>query len=150
MRTGLAAIWITVLTALGACSDSPYQPDPEALVGEFSARAGSGFETYDLFLAVDQVSDSVRGLWSLSYPTTCFTHDGPFSGTLSGERLLLRLRPDEPHEATFEVSLRVLPGDSVLTGRILSVIPGTSPLCFSDYAPITLHYGDVNGLPTGR
>jgi hypothetical protein len=150
MRPGLAALWIGALTALGACGDSPYQPDPAALVGEFSGRAGSDFATYDLFLAVDQVSDSVRGVWSLSYLTSCSTHDGPFSGTLSGERLLLRLRPDSPDEATFDVSLRVLRGDSGLSGQIVSVVPGASPLCFSDYAPITLHYGDVNGLPIGR
>lgn len=150
MKQGLTALWISALTALAACSDSPYQPNPGALVGEFSGRAGSDFETYNLFLAVDQVSDSVRGLWSLSYLTTCATHDGPFSGTLSGDRLRLRLRPDAPDEATFELSLQVLRGDSVLSGQIVSVVPGAAPLCFSDYAPITLHYGDVNGLPLGR
>jgi hypothetical protein len=150
MRHGLTAVWIAALTALAACSDSPYQPNPEALVGEFSGRAGSGLETYDLFLAVDEVGDSVRGLWSLAYVTSCSTYDGAFSGTLSGERLELTLRPDEPYEATIEVALQVLPGDSVLRGRILSVAPGTSPLCFSDHAPFTLHYGDVNGLPIGR
>jgi hypothetical protein len=127
-----------------------YQPNPGALVGEFSGRAGSDLETYDLFLAVDEVSDSVRGLWSLSYLTSCTTHDGPFSGTLAGDRLLLRLRPDEAYEATLEVSLRVLRGDSVLSGQILSVVPGADPLCFADHAPITLHYGDVTGLPVGR
>jgi hypothetical protein len=150
MRPRLAALWITALTVLGACSDAPYQPNPGALVGEFSGRAGSDFETYDLFLAVDQVSDSVRGLWSLSYLTSCTTHDGPFSGTLAGDRLLLRLGPDEPTEATFEVSLRVFRGDSVLSGEIVSAVPGTDPLCFAEHAPITLHYGDVNGLPLGR
>jgi hypothetical protein len=150
MRPALAALGLTALAAVVACGNSPYQPDPGALVGEFSGRAGSDFETYDLFLAVDQVSDSVRGLWSLSYLTTCSTHDGPFSGTLSGDNLLLRLQPDEADEATFEVSLRVLRGDSVLSGQIISVVPGASPLCFSDYARIRLHYGDVNGLPVGR
>lgn len=130
--------------------DSPYQPNPGALVGAFSGRAGSDLETYDLFVAADQVSDSVRGLWSLSYLTSCSTHDGPFSGTLSGDRLLLHLRPDTPDEATFEVSLQILRGDSVLSGQIVSVVPGAAPLCFSDYAPITLRYGDVNGLPIGR
>jgi hypothetical protein len=150
MKIRLAALWLTVLTTLAACSDSPYQPDPGALVGEFSGRAGSDSETYDLFLAIDQVSDSVHGLWSLAYLTSCSTHDGPFSGTLSGDRLLLRLRPDEAYEATFELSLRVLRGDSLLTGRILSVVPGASPVCFSEYAAITLHHGDVGGLPIGR
>jgi hypothetical protein len=150
MRSALAALGLTALATVVACDDSPYQPNTGALVGEFSGRAGSDLETYELFLAVDQVSDSVRGLWSLSYLTSCSTHDGPFSGTLSGDRLLLRLQPDEADEATFEVSLRVLRGDSVLSGQIISVVPGASPLCFNDYAPITLYYGDVNGLPIGR
>ena len=150
MKSGFAALWIAASTALGACSDSPYQPEQAALVGEFSGRAGTDFKTYHLFLAVDEVSDSVRGLWSLSYVTTCFTHDGPFSGSLSGDRLRLRLRPDEPHESTFEVGLRVLPGDSVISGQVALVVPGEGPQCFSDHAPITLHYGEVNGLPLGR
>lgn len=139
MRPVLAACDIAAFIALGACSDSPYQPNPGALVGEFSGRAGTDFRTYDLVLTIDQVSDSVRGHWSLSYVTTCSTHDGPFSGTLSNDRLALRMNPDETYEATVEVSLRVLPGDTVLTGRIVSVLAGGQPLCFSDHAPITLH-----------
>jgi hypothetical protein len=71
MKAGLAALWVAALTVGGACSDSLYQPNPGALVGEFS-------------------------------------------------------------------------------GEILSVVPGADPLCFADHAPITLHYGDVNGLPVGR
>lgn len=150
MKSGFAALWIAASTVFGACSDSLYQPDPAALVGEFSGRAGTDFKTYDLFLAVDEVTDSVRGVWSLSYVTTCFTHDGAFSGSLSGDHLRLRLRPDEPHESTFEVSLRVLPGDSVISGQVALVILGEGPQCFSDHAPITLHQGEVNGLPLGR
>ena len=136
----------------------PLRAQPERLVGEFSGRAGSGFETYDLFLAVDPVSDSVRGVWSLSFTATCATQDGPFSGILEGDRLQLRLRPDEAAEATLDVSLRVLPGDSLLSGQLSIVAPGSYPtdyqgpvLCGSDeLAPITLHYGDVAGLPIGR
>jgi len=65
------------------------------------------------------------------------------------------LRPDEGYEATFDVTLRVLPGDSVLTGRLtlreLGSVPGGEPtLCFDEFAPITLHYGEVDGLPIGR
>src|SRR5919107_2975455 len=55
-----------------------YQPVAEHLVGEFSGRGGENFKAYDLFLAIDEVSDSVRGLWSLFLRTTCATHDGQF------------------------------------------------------------------------
>lgn len=150
MRPAIAALCITASVAIEACGDSPYQPDADSLIGEFIGSGGAESKAYSLFLAVDEVSDSVRGLWSLSYGTSCFTHDGSFGGTLSGDQLLLRLRPDEPDEATFDVRLRVLPGDSVLSGRIISVVPGAVPPCFSDYAPLTLHYGEVGGLPLGR
>jgi hypothetical protein len=134
----------------GACSDA-YEPTPEHLLGEFSGRAGEGFQDYELFLAVDQVSDSVRGLWSLSFSATCATHDGPFSGTLNGDELRLQLRSDEGGEATLDLRLRVLPGDSVLTGALTVVVPGSVPLCGTDdLDPITLHFGEVTGLPIGR
>jgi hypothetical protein len=139
-----------------ACSDTPYEPVSERLLGEFSGRAGSGFETYDLSLAVDEVSDSVRGLWSLSFTATCATHDGPFSGVLNEDRLRLRLRPDEDYEATLDLVVRVQPGDSVLSGRLILVAPGTHPagfpaLCGSDsLAAVTLHAGEVAGFPVGR
>ena len=151
------------LVALGllvACESSgmpvpEYEPTPGALVGEFSGSAGSDFETYNLFLAVDQVGDSVRGVWSLSFPATCSTHDGPFSGSLEGAELRIRLRPDEGYEATLELLAQVLPGDSVLTGNLSLVAAGDvgegPALCGSDQlAPITLHYGEVDGLPLGR
>jgi hypothetical protein len=138
-----------------ACGDSPYQPTPEALVGEFSGTAGDGFEAYSLFLAVDEVGDSVRGLWSLSFMAACATHDGPFSGTLTGDRLRLRLRPDEGYEVTLDLNAQVFPGDSVLAGPLTLVAAGdggTGPaLCGSDQlAPIRLTYGEVGGLPVGR
>jgi hypothetical protein len=149
--------WCTLLAVviLVACGDSPYEPTPARLVGEFSGRAGQDFQTYDLFLAVDQVDDSVRGLWSLAFQTSCSTHDGPFSGTLEGDQLRLRLRPDEDSEATFDLTLKVIPGDSVLNGRLTllelgSVPGGGSTLCFNQFAPIALHYGEVDGLPIGR
>ncbi|HET6577633.1 MAG TPA: hypothetical protein VFG66_04885 [Gemmatimonadales bacterium] len=150
--------WTTFLAValLGACGEAPYEPTPEHLIGAFSGHAEDGFETYDLFLAVDQAADSVRGLWSLSFTATCATHDGPFSGTLDGDQLHLRLRPDEASEATLDLQVRVLPGDSVLSGRLTLVQAGTVPagspaLCGSDeLAPITLHYGEVAGLPIGR
>lgn len=150
--------WSTLLAfaLLGACSDAPYEPTPERLIGEFSGLSGDGFQTYGLFLAVDQVDDSVRGIWSLSFQATCATHDGPFSGTLDGDQLRLRLQPDEDYEATLDLRMRVLPGDSVLTGRLTLVAPVSGPdglpvLCGSDeLAPITLHFGEVAGLPIGR
>jgi len=146
---------LLALALLGACGDAPYEPTPVRLVGEFSGRAGEDFRAYDLFLAVDQVDDSLRGLWSLAFQTTCSTHDGSFSGSLDGDQLRLHLRPDEGYEATFDLTLRVLPGDSVLTGRLtlreLGSVPGGGPtLCFDEFAPITLHYGEVDGLPIGR
>ncbi|HEX7336080.1 MAG TPA: hypothetical protein VF252_02635 [Gemmatimonadales bacterium] len=107
-------------------------------------------QTYDLFLAIDEVADSVRGLWSLAFVTTCATHDGPLSGTLHGDQLRLRLRPDEAYEATFDLTVRVLPGDSVLSGGLTVVAVGTEPLCFDDFASIRLHQGEVDGLPLGR
>jgi hypothetical protein len=139
-----------------ACGDALYEPTPDRLLGEFSGRAGAGFETYDLFLAVDQVGDSVRGVWSLSFTATCATHDGPFSGVLQGDRLRLHLRPDESYEATLDLVVRVLPGDSVLTGRPTLAARGSLPegspaLCGSDsLAAITLHAGEVAGFPVGR
>ena len=81
------------------CSDSLYEPMLAHLVGEFSGQAGTDFKTYYLFLAIDRVADSVRGLWSLAFQTTCATHDGPFSGRLVGDQSQLRLRPDEDYEA---------------------------------------------------
>ena len=134
------------MALLVACGDSPYEPTPARLIGEFNGRAGEDFRTYDLFLAVDQVDDSVRGRWSLAFQTTCSSHDGPFSGTFDGDQLRLRLRPDEGYEATFDVTLRVLPGDSVLAGRLTLVELGSVPgggltLCFNEFGPITLHYG---------
>jgi hypothetical protein len=145
-------IWSTLLLAVlfGACGDAPYEPTPADLVGEFSGQAGESFQTYGLFLAVDQVDDSVRGLWSLSFQTSCSTHDGPFSGTLDGDQLRLRLRPDEDYEVTFDLTLRVVPGDSVLTGRVTLVESGSETLCFDEFAPMTLHFGEVGGLPIGR
>ena len=146
---------LAALALLLACGDSPYQPTPEALVGEFSGTAGTGFETYNLFLAVDEVGDSVRGVWSLSFTATCSTHDGLFSGTLEDDQLRIRLRPDDVYEATLDLNARVLPGDSVLTGALTLVAPGDvgegPALCGSDQlAPIRLQYGEVGGLPIGR
>jgi hypothetical protein len=145
--------WCSALFAfalLVACSDSTYEPTPGNLIGEFSGRAGRDFDTYDLFLAVDEVTDSVRGLWSLAFVTTCSTHDGPFSGTLNGDQLRLRLRPDEGYEATLDLTVRVLPGDSELSGGLTVVALGSDPLCFEDFASIRLHQGEVDGLPIGR
>jgi hypothetical protein len=152
MSQQLGGRWAALvgLSLLAACGETSYEPTPARLVGEFSGRAGDGFQTYDLFLSVDAAGDSVRGLWSLAFLTSCSTHDGPFSGTLEGDRLKLRLRPDEGYESTFDVDVRVLPGDSVLTGNLSLVQMGGEPLCFEEYAPITLHYGEVNGLPIGR
>jgi hypothetical protein len=137
-----------------ACGDTPpYEPTPARLLGEFSGAAGTGFETYGLFLAVDQVTDSVQGLWSLGFQALCATHDGPFSGVLQGDLLRLRPRPDEAFEATLDLFLRVLPGDSVLIGRPILVAPGSVPegaaaLCGSDsLAAVTLHAGEVAGWP---
>ncbi len=141
---------LVAVALLLACSDTPYEPTPEHLIGEFSGRAGQDFQTYDLFIAIDEVTDSVRGLWSLAFLTTCSTHDGPFSGTLEGDQLRLRLRPDEGYEATFDLSVRVQHGDSVLNGGLVLVAVGSEPLCFDDFASIRMHQGEVNGLPIGR
>ena len=143
--------WRTLLivSLCGACSDA-YEPTPERLIGEFSGRAGEGFQDYELFLAVDQVGDSVRGLWSLNFSATCATHDGPFSGVLDGDQLRLRLRADEASEATLDLRVQVHPGDSVLTGTPTVAVPGSEPLCGSDdLAAISLHQGEVAGWPAG-
>ncbi|HET6798445.1 MAG TPA: hypothetical protein VFH40_14895 [Gemmatimonadales bacterium] len=149
--------WAAVIGALLlACGDTPYEPTPARLLGEFSGQAGTGFQTYDLFLAIDEVRDSVRGLWSLTWQASCATQDGPFSGVLDGDQLRLRLLPDETHEATLDLRVRVQPGDSVLSGRVTLVAAGSVPqgspaLCISDeLAPITLHYGEVAGFPIGK
>jgi hypothetical protein len=149
--------WLVVLGAvLLACGDSTYEPTPARLIGEFSGQAGTGFQTYDLFLAVDEVGDSLRGLWSLAFQATCATQDGPFSGVLDRDQLRLRLQPDETHEATLDLLVRVQPGDSVLSGRLTLVSAGSVPprfpaLCISDeLAPIILHHGEVAGFPIGR
>lgn len=135
----------------------PTNRPPRDLIGEFAGQAGNEFETYNLFLAVDQVDDSVRGLWSMSFQATCATHDGPVSGTLVGDQLQLRLRPDEDYEATLDLWLRVSPGDTVLSGRPILVEPGSVPgyggpaLCGSDeFDPVVLHQGEVEGMPIGR
>jgi hypothetical protein len=128
----------------------PYQPNPEHLLGEFSGRAGTNFAAYDLFLAVDEVTDSVRGLWSLSFRSTCATHDGQFSGTLEGNQLRLRLRPDQTSDPTLDVNAWLLPGDTLLAGNMALVQLGTDALCFTTFEPFTLLSGDVPGLPIGR
>jgi hypothetical protein len=139
------------LTLLLACNDSPYEPIPVRLIGEFSGHAGQGFRVYDLFLAMDEVSaDSVRGLWSLAFVTTCSTTDGRFSGTLTGDHLELNLQPDQKDETTFDLTARVLPGDSVLSGNLVVVGFGGVPPCFESFATIKLHKGEVDGLPIGR
>jgi hypothetical protein len=149
-RCRLSWTALLALALAGGCGEA-YAPTPEHLLGEFSGRAGDGFHDYGLFLAVDQVSDSVRGLWSLSFSATCATHDGPFSGIVDGDQIRLRLRPDEAQEATLDFRARVLPGDSVLIGGLTVVVPGAQPLCGSDaLAPITMHQGEVAGLPLGR
>jgi hypothetical protein len=142
-------VFLAIASLLG-CGESSYEPTPGNLVGEFSGRAGEDFRTYDLFLAVDEVADSVRGSWSLAFLTTCTTHDGPFSGTLNGDQLKLRLRPDEGSEATFDLTARVLPGDTVLSGNLTVVAIGSGPLCFEDFASLRLHQREVDGLPVGR
>lgn len=136
MKMRVGALWIV---AAAACGDSPYQPNPEALVGEFTGGASSGVGPYELRLTVDEVSDSLRGAWSLSFVTSCSTHDGPFSGTLSGDLLTVHLRPDQPEEATFDLSFRVLPGDSVLNGQITAFVPGTTSICLGMFEPLKLH-----------
>lgn len=141
---------LLAVTLLLACSNSPYEPTPGRLIGEFSGRAGQSVQTYDLFLAIDEVADSVRGLWSLAFLTTCSTHDGQFSGTLDGDQLRLRLRPDEGYEAALDLTVRVLPGDSVLSGGLTVVAVGSEPLCMTDFPSIRLHQGEVTGLPIGR
>ena len=72
-----------------------------------------------------------------------------------GDQLQLRLRPDEDYEATLDLTLRLQPGDSILGGRVtvvqLGTIPGGGPtLCFEDFAPISLRYGEVDGSPSGQ
>lgn len=153
MRNSAGTLLLPLLL-LGACGDSPYEPVPEALIGDFSGTAGSGFETYNLLVRVEEIGDSVRGLWSLSFQASCATQDGPFSGVLEGNRLRLRLRPDEATEATLDLNVRVLPGDSVLTGPLTLLASGdvgTGPaLCGSDQlAPVTLHSVAAGGLPLG-
>jgi hypothetical protein len=139
------------LILLLACNESPYEPIPARLIGEFSGRAGQGFRVYDLFLAMDEVSaDSVRGLWSLAFATACSTTDGPFSGTLTGDHLELHLQPDQQDETTFDLTARVLPGDSVLSGNLVVVGFGGVPPCFESFATVRLHKGEVDGLPIGR
>ena len=146
-----SSLWHAILAVLLlACGDSPYEPTPGRLIGEFSGWAGEGLQTYELFLAVDEVTDSVRGLWVLAFLSTCATHDGPFSGTLDGDQLRLRLRPDEGYEAALDLTVQVLPGDSVLTGGLTVFAVGSEPICFNDFPSIRLHKGEVDGLPFGR
>lgn len=152
-RTSRGAV--LALALLLACGDSPYEPTPARLIGEFTGQAGTDLRTYLLFLTVDQVGDSVRGQWTLAFQTSCATHDGPFSGTLDGDRLRLRLRPDEDYEATLDATLRVLPGDSLLNGQLTLVELGSVPgggqtLCFDEFDPITLKHGEVAFLPDER
>jgi hypothetical protein len=145
---------VLILAALVlGCGEDPYQPTPDRLVGEFSGGAGQGFGTYELFLALDQVADSVRGLWSLSFQASCAPHDGPFSGVLDGNQLRLRLRPDESYEATLDLTARVMPGDTLLGAslKVVALGQGNIPLCGSNQlAPIALHYGEVDWFPIGR
>jgi hypothetical protein len=63
----------------------------------------------------------------------------------------LQLRPDKFTEVTLAMALRVLPGDSVLTGRAMLVSRGRIPpdrpvFCTSDeLAPVRLHASEVMG-----
>jgi hypothetical protein len=74
---------------------------------------------------------------------------------LEGDQLKLRLRPDEPNEAEIVLFLRVLPGDSLLTGIPRQVArtdgaPSVHAFCGTD-TPVrmTLHAGEVDWFPIG-
>ena len=54
-RRAASGSTLLALVLLVACGDAAYEPTPARLIGEFNGRAGEGFETYGLFLAVDQV-----------------------------------------------------------------------------------------------
>jgi hypothetical protein len=112
-----------------ACGDSAYAPTPAALVGQYSVRAGTGFGTYDLSLALETVADSVHGRWLISWRTTCATEDGPLEGTLVGDHLTLRLLPDQEFEGTYALALRVERGESRLPGTITAEVTNGTTLC---------------------
>lgn len=141
---------------LRGCGDAPYEPTPERLLGEFTGIGGTGFGQYGFTLTVDQVSDSVRGSWYLGFTASCASHGGPFSGVLQGDQLQLQLRPDEFTEVTLAMALRVLPGDTVLAGRLTLVSRGRIPqdrpvFCTSDeLAPVRLHASEVAGASVVR
>ena len=130
------------------CSDAAYAPTPTALIGEYSIQAASGFGTYDLALALEAVNDSVHGRWRLAWQATCATEDGLVAGTLVGDRLTLHLSSDQAGEGTYNLRLRVEPGDSTLPGTIRAEATNGTTLCVVQQgAALTLHRGDVVAFP---
>jgi hypothetical protein len=141
--------WLVLICAAGlACGDSAYAPTPAALVGEYSVRAGTGFGTYDLALALETVADSVHGRWLIAWQTTCATEDGPLEGTLMGDRLTLRLLPDQESEGTYGLRLRVARDDSTLPGTIAAEVTNGTTLCVvKQGSVVTLRRGEIVTFP---
>ena len=140
---------VALLCAAGvACGDSAYAPEPTALVGEYAVHAGTGFGTYDLAVALEAVADSVHGRWRLAWQASCATEDGIVAGTLVGDRLTLRLLPDQDGEGTYALGLRVERGDSTLPGTVRADETNGTTLCVVEQgAAVTLHRVAVVAFP---
>ena len=131
-----------------AWSGDAYAPMPTALLGEYSVQAGTGFGTYDIALALEAIADSVHGRWRLAWQATCATEDGVVAGTLVGDRLTLRLLPDQAGEGTYALGLRVERGDSMLPGTIRGEATNGTTLCVVQQgSALTLHRGEVAAFP---
>jgi len=131
-----------------ACGDSAYAPEPTALVGEYSVQVGTGLGTYDLALSLEAVADSAHGRGRLAWQATCATEDGLLAGSLTGDRLALRLLPDQDAEGTYALELRVERGDSTLPGTIRAEETNGTTLCVVPQgSPMILHRGEVEAFP---
>ncbi len=74
-----------------------------------------GFTAEDhLTLWIDEVGDSVRGRWDITYSWSRGDDWGQFSGALEGNTLVLDLRHDEPFETCtgYQMEIPIESGDS--------------------------------------
>lgn len=72
----------------------------------------------------------------------------PEPTALVGDRLTLRLLPDQDTEGTYALGLRVERGDSTLLGTIRAEVTNGTTLCLVEQgAVVTLHWGEVEAFP---
>ena len=99
-----------------------------------AAPTGTGSVSHMMYLmlGIQEIGDSVRGVWHMNYWVSRGDDRGSFSGVRRGDSLLLDLSLDEPWDACFGYSLRfgIGPGDTLQPGSYESDGCFPSPVQF--------------------